>query len=64
VIGYEDIERGGSCEDMEQFIGLGLNQGSKQWGILSCFSKCARRRNETQEAGECIFLEEMADIRH
>jgi hypothetical protein len=30
VIGYEDIERGGSCEGMEKFVGLGLNQGSKQ----------------------------------
>jgi hypothetical protein len=43
VIGYEDIERGGSCEDKEKFVGLGLNQGSKQWGILSRFSKCARK---------------------
>jgi hypothetical protein len=30
VIGYEDIEHGGSCKDMEKFVGLGLNQGSKQ----------------------------------
>jgi hypothetical protein len=45
VIGYEDIECGGSCEDMEKFVGLGLNQGSKQWGILSRFLKCARKTN-------------------
>ena len=46
VIGYEDIEHCGNREDMEEkFVGLGLNRGSKQWGILSCFSKCARKTN-------------------
>jgi hypothetical protein len=41
VIGYEYIERSGSCEEIEKFVGLGLNQGSKQWGLLTHFLKCA-----------------------
>ena len=41
VTGYEDTECDGNRERMEKFFGLALNQGSKQWGISSCFSKCA-----------------------
>ena len=55
----------GNCEDVEKFVGLGLNQGSEQWGVFFSFIKFVpERRNETQKTVKCIFLEKISDMRH
>ena len=46
--------------DVEKFIGLGLNQESKQWEMsFACFSKLCQKDGMKHEKQESVFFGEM-----